>query len=230
MADHLTYIEFLGLPGSGKSFFSHKVAEALREEGYRIKEPSWELDHVTGKYSRAFKKTMMALRYSIKFHRRARGVNKLIDFSGYKGKEKKRFYRNILYKAYLLSKPNKAVLMFDEGLAQMAVSLSMNGLRPAKDIYDELSSILQLNVMPLCIKIDCDIDKALQNMELRDVHDSRVEKISSLEERIEMLSLIKKECDSLGIPGLVGIPFSLETDAVVARISCHIKASIENKL
>ena len=37
MANHLTaYVEFLGLPGCGKSFISHKVAESLRREGVKV--------------------------------------------------------------------------------------------------------------------------------------------------------------------------------------------------
>ena len=39
------FIEFYGLPGSGKSTLSHIVAERLRSEGYAVEEPSYDIDH-----------------------------------------------------------------------------------------------------------------------------------------------------------------------------------------
>lgn len=39
-------VEFLGLPGSGKSTLSHAVAGRLRRHGVRVAEPTWEIDHL----------------------------------------------------------------------------------------------------------------------------------------------------------------------------------------
>ena len=75
MADNLIpYVEFWGLPGSGKSYYSHKVADKLRKEGYKIKEPSWMLDHTYGKYHRAIKKFCMACFFTLCHRREAKGI------------------------------------------------------------------------------------------------------------------------------------------------------------
>ena len=69
MGDYLIpYVEFLGLPGSGKSYYSHKVADALRSDAYQVVEPSWKLDHTEGKYMRAIKKTVMSSLFCIGHH------------------------------------------------------------------------------------------------------------------------------------------------------------------
>ena len=143
MADHLIpYVEFVGLPGSGKSYYSHKVAEKLRGEGYMIAEPSWELDHTYGKYSRAIKKLMMAWLFMLCHHREANGIKDVIRNCGLSKAEVNRFQRNILYKAYLLSKKNESILFFDEGLAQMAVSLSVSTTLLILAIMGEVADII----------------------------------------------------------------------------------------
>lgn len=230
MADNLIpYVEFLGLSGSGKSFFSHKVAEMLRLEGYKIAEPSWELDHTDGKYIRAIKKTMMVWMFIQGHHREAEEIKSIIKSCGLTNSEKERFYRNILYKAYLLNKESEDVLFFDEGIAQMAVSLSIKALKPAGQIYNELIDVLSLNKRTLLVRIDCNIETALLNMNARSTHDSYVEKLTGLGGKKEYLKRYKEECESISGPHSLIAPYNQDTTEVVQTIAKFIKIQLEKQ-
>src|SRR6266700_4379553 len=40
------YVEFVGLPGAGKSVASRRVADSLRHRGLTVTEPTYHMDHV----------------------------------------------------------------------------------------------------------------------------------------------------------------------------------------
>lgn len=226
MANHLIpYVEFLGLPGSGKSFYSHKVAEKLREEGYAIAEPSWKLDHTCDKYLRAIKKICMSWLYSVKFPKQANQIKDIISLCGYKGGEHKRMSRNLLYKTYILTQRNTEILLFDEGLAQMAVSLSLGCKRPANQLFFEIEKVLSIQRKRVLIRINCCIEEALKNMEMRDKHDSRVEKLSDINEQINYLERYKVGCEYFKQQSEV-FDYSSDGDAVVSEITNYIKKEL----
>lgn len=230
MADHLIpYVEFLGLPGCGKSYYSHKVAEMLRGEGYKIAEPSWGLDHTCGKYIRAIKKLMMAWFFTFCHRREAKGIKEVIRYCGLSKAEVNRFQRNILYKAYLLSKKNESVLFFDEGLAQMAVSLSVSTNKSAGEIYNEVLSELSLKQKVLLIRIDCSIETTLLNMNQRESHDSYVERLGGLEEKKEYLGRYKTECESIIQTKALVVPYSQDDSMVVTTIAEFIKSQLNKE-
>ena len=226
MADHLIpYVEFLGLPGSGKSYYSHKVAEKLRAEGYKIAEPSWELDHTCGKYSRALRKICMSWLFSLLNPIQTKRINRIISQCGYKGGEFKRMSRNLLYKAYKLSGEKSEVLFFDEGLAQMALSLVVGGDKHAKQVYFEIDNALSIRRKRILVRIDCSMDDALQNMAKREKHDSRVEKMSDVNERISFLNRYQEECDSFNNLSYT-CKYSPDSDRVVSEIVNYLKTEL----
>lgn len=227
MANHLTaFVEFLGLPGCGKSFFSHKVAESLSKEGVNIIEPSWELDHLNGKYARVLKKELMAICFSLCNVKKARGLKNIIKKCGYNGVGYQKLKLNILYKAYILNRKYDSIVFFDEGIAQMAVSLAMSEVLTAKDIYKELLQILQIKGSLLNVRIDCSIEESLMNMEQRDSHDSRVEKMSKIEDKKFFLQNFMLECLSLDIKEQLVLPFGFDTNFIVNTIEDYIKKHI----
>lgn len=226
MAGHLIpYVEFLGLPGSGKSYFSHKVAEKLRGEGYIIVEPSWELDHTCGKCGRAFRKICMAWLFSLIRPQQAKQLKKKISQCGYNGGEFKRMSRNLLYKAYILSRDNAEILFFDEGLAQMALSLTVGGDRHAKQIYSEIVNALSIQRKCILVRIDCSIDEALQNMTKRETHDSRVEKMPDHDAKINFLEHYKRECESINSSAYT-FNYNPDGDSVVSEIVNCLKIEL----
>ena len=230
MGDYLTpYIEFLGLPGSGKSYYSHKVAEKLRGEGYKIAEPSWELDHTCGKYSRAIRKAMMVWLYNFVHHYEVSRINEFLNSFGLSNSDVNRFLRNILYKAYLLNKRNESILFFDEGLAQMAVSLSVKTDKPAEQIYNECLSRLSLKQNALLIRIDCSIETALHNMNQRDSRDSYVEQLSGLDAKREYLNLYKGGCETISEPHSLTVTCNQNDSELVQTIVNFIKKQLEKQ-
>lgn len=227
MADHLTaYVEFFGLPGSGKSYFSHKVAEELRTEGYGIAEPSWTLDHKYGKCSRVVRKVWMGCLFRIFQHTKAVGLINTVKSYGLRKNDEKRIVRNLMYKAYNLTRQNKGILLFDEGIAQMAVSMAVGSGNPAQQIYNDLIEILSFEHKGVVVRIDCDIETALLNMDQRKSRDSKAEKIEGLEAKKEYLTKYKKECESLVTNNMTTVPFCYQDEEVVSRIVNEIKTRI----
>ena len=227
MENHLIpYVEFVGLPGSGKSYYSHKVAEALRAEGKKIEEPSWVLDHEYGKWSRAFRKMWMGVLFRFSNRDKTVKLMETVKTYGLQKDDERRIVRNILYKAYLVTRQDKRILFFDEGLVQMAVSMAVGSGNPAQQIYNDLIEILSFEHKGVVVRIDCDIETALLNMDQRKSRDSKAEKIEGLEAKKEYLTKYKKECESLVTNNMVAIPFSYQGEEVVARIINEIKPRI----
>jgi O-antigen/teichoic acid export membrane protein len=56
------YVEFVGLPGAGKSFASRRIADLLRRSGLTVTEPTYHLDHVIRPAGRRVLKIAYALR------------------------------------------------------------------------------------------------------------------------------------------------------------------------
>lgn len=216
----------MGLPGCGKSFFSHKVADELRKGGLEIVEPSWFLDNCCGKYSRVLRKAAMALCYRLRHGTKTSQIKAIIKECGYSGSDARSFMRNLLYKAYLLTKRRSAFIMFDEGIAQMAVSLSIGGNCTSKVIYEKINHVLHCSQQSLCIKIDCGIEEALLNMNKRPTNDSRVEKLSDEESKRTMLCRFKQECESLKTWNQFTVPYSNDTDRVVLSIKDYLYNSL----
>lgn len=226
MADCLTFIEFLGLPGSGKSYYSHKVADALRANGLKISEPSWKLDHTEQRFIRAIKKILIAFVYAVFYPQRAFRINKLILDCLVCKDSAESFRRNLLYKAWYLTKKNSSILFFDEGIAQMAVSLSVNSKKSAAVIYAALIDILQLQKTGICIRIDCSIRDALLNMDARSSRDSRVERYLDLHSKEVFLERFSQGCTSIVYTEQLAVSFCFDTDALVAEIIKYLNTKI----
>src|SRR5207247_8632189 len=56
------YVEFVGLPGAGKSVASRRVADSLRHMGLTVTEPTYHMDHVLRPAVRRVLKAWYALR------------------------------------------------------------------------------------------------------------------------------------------------------------------------
>lgn len=228
MANYLTpYVEFLGLPGCGKSHYSHLVAEKLREEGFQVVEPSWRLDNVNCRLIRFVRKTLMSLCFSIICSGKARALKKIINESGCSKREAKRFNRNLLYKAYLLIGHPKKVFFFDEGLAQIAVSLSVITGKVADQIYDEIKKTLSLRQECIMIRIVCNEEDALNNMEIRGSNDSYVERLSGVRAKIEYLSKYQSGCESIKSDKLQCVQYDTNGNHIVQDIVTVIKQQLQ---
>jgi hypothetical protein len=54
-------VEFLGLPGVGKSSVSRRVAEILAAKGLPVRQPTYTLDHGPGKLERTLRKSLYVI-------------------------------------------------------------------------------------------------------------------------------------------------------------------------
>lgn len=198
----------------------------MRKEGQEIAEPSWTLDHEYGKLSRAVWKVWMGCLFKLFQYKKTVRLINTVKTYGLRKDDEKRILRNLIYKAYILTKQNKGILLFDEGIAQMAVSIAVDNGERAQKIYDELLGILSLNLKCLVVKIDCNIEIALANMDLRKSCYSKAERIEGLEARTEYLRDYKIECESIVTNNMVTVPFCYQEEEVVARIVNEIKNRI----
>ena len=167
------FVEFYGLPGSGKSTLSHIVAERLRREGYTVNEPSYVIDHL-------------------------HPLPKIIKKNGYKGMEAFKQTVNIILKIRIYNSPKAAeIVMIDQGLIQASVSLSMYGDMKARDNYERLLSLMPNAMAALIFYIEVDEETAMNRMGKRMTNDSRVEKLKGQDSKMAMLNRILMEMESI---------------------------------
>ncbi|WP_279122471.1 hypothetical protein [Holdemania filiformis] len=176
-------IDFFGLPGCGKSTISHLLAGRIN---YRdVFEPSYISDHYWTANKRKIVKAMRTLYVALRFNKVIRGMISII-----KANQIEDLHTliseviNISDKTYsILKKANSdCYIMFDEGIAQAAISLSLNQKRSSLQNYNELLRVIGLrreNI--LLVYLDEEISTALVRMEKRTSNDSRVEKTNNIE-------------------------------------------------
>lgn len=177
------HIEFYGLPGSGKSTISHIIAEELRKENnFIVEEPTYNILYSNSKVKRILSKILYSLFLlfinPISFLK----LMKLIKDNGYKGKEIYKQFANIAYKIviYKFQKQNH-IYIWDEGLIQSALSLSMFNNIKANTNYNNLFLILNKKVIIKKIFLNVDKETVKQRLELRENKHSRVEKMNGEE-------------------------------------------------
>jgi len=123
---HGVVVEFIGLPGSGKSTIAHAVADLLRLRGAAVSEPTWRNDHASRQPSRTLRKAALALAASARDPRRAGDVVQWIAESAQPTmRERMMLTLNALYVAEAASRCAQmpGIHIFDQGLLQQLWSL-----------------------------------------------------------------------------------------------------------
>lgn len=172
-------LDFFGIPGSGKSTESHEIAERYRREGKSVIEASYRLDHEFSAVRRTTAKLLMLL--SLPFEKRKR-INALAKKNGYnRSNGKLNQAVNVASKLFAVKKYNGKTdyIIFDEGFAQAAISLSVNSKIPADENYREIRSLLDDPPEMRLIAARLSIDEALRRIARRNTRQSRVEAIQS---------------------------------------------------
>ena len=226
MANNIVVYDFYGLPGCGKSVISHRLAVML--DG-KVREVSYVMDHKHSSFLRFSLKSTYSLLFCLSHRNVAQELCTLVKKCGYNNKNGGRSQRrNLLYKLYLIDKaqPTDVALLFDEGLVQASISLAMGGVISANEIYSRIVGCLPFKVelRPVCI--DTPIATALHNMTLRNTNDSRVEQISSQEEKIAFLDRFQKQLDSLNVQPFVKV--KVENNATPEELAKRLHDLISN--
>ena len=183
-------LDYYGIPGSGKSTTSHALAEKYREEGKSVIEPSYNYDHHGSGITRKLRKLAVTILFGVRSPRRFVSVYRLGKLNGYtlsSGLFNQMV--NIITKIYAIEQYNEHYdyIIFDEGLVQAAISLSINSERfcgeNLTDLYTLVSELEHFNPMIVVL----DIEEALRRIEIRNSKDTRVEALDSPEHRYKLM-------------------------------------------
>ena len=171
-------IEFLGIPGVGKSSISRLVATKLQGRGYRVNEMTYDLDH--------YRKTIM--RRLIKSFRIGSSIwnipsASLAGFSAVAATQQAtpsdfvKCTSNWVYIASLLSRQRKptTINILDQGIAQAIWSV---GLEAQRDDWLDLTldgARPLLQRVDLVVHVSADIDVVKERLLSRSVRASRAE-------------------------------------------------------
>lgn len=226
------FVEFYGLPGCGKSTVSHLVASKLRDEGYLVDEPSYEIDRNCSPFLRKIKKLSFYFYWFIFHNKKFKKVNTIVVRNGYSGIAKIEQTSNVLQKisVYQKSEQNRMVI-WDQGLVQASISLSLKGKINAGENLMNILHILDPDVETFNVLISVDEQVALERMSQRPTNDSRVEKLKNKNQKHEMMSRFQHEIDLIN-KGNVGIVIAgvLDIEKQVSDISGAILRAVRNEV
>lgn len=182
--------DFFGIPGSGKSTASHKSSNEYKELGLKILEPSYELDHNKSKIARKIIKIKYTFFLMLKSPITFLKIYHLTKNNLYTLKNGQlNQIINIAVKIWIIYhyKGKYDYIVFDEGIAQAAISLSVNSHIKASTNLKELLKILSQRINIRFICIDCDLQEALKRIEKRNSRDTRIECLQSKDEKYDLI-------------------------------------------
>ena len=121
-----TIVEFIGLPGSGKSTIAHALAELLSARGFVVSEPTWRNDHASRPAVRALRKASLAAAASVRGPRRAGDLlRSLVQSRQPTRRELLQLAINALYLAETATQcaRSEGIHVFDQGVLQQLWSV-----------------------------------------------------------------------------------------------------------
>lgn len=212
--DSTVFLEFYGLPGSGKSTISHIVAEELRKMGKNVEEPTYDIDHKYSGNIRKVIKLLKLVRSALLNPKEYKALCVLIKANGYTGIEVLSQAANIVPKLWEYDHTRSDYEIFDEGLTQSAISLVNNERNSSENEVSLYSLCKKRVVRKFYIKVSP--ETALLRMAGRDMHDSRIEKMTDDIKRNNALQGIEIQCESI----LDG--YAVEEDSIQSAVDCIV--------
>ena len=189
------FLEFYGLPGSGKSTVSHLVAEKLRSEGKTVLEPTYNVDHKYLGIIRKVIKLLNMVRYSLVHPKKYKDIVRLVKSNGYGGTRSVLFQvANVTLKLWVYDRGVAEYVIFDEGLTQSAIALAQKGKLSSIENEKQLYSLCKKRSVEKIYIVVADRE-SINRLSERDNHDSRIEKIQSIGEREKALRFFKEQCE-----------------------------------
>lgn len=169
-------VEFLGLPGAGKSELSRRVAGRLRRQEFPVHEPSYGLAHGIGVAARIARKSARVAR-EVALHplQAARAASVLARSE----QPSLACCAGVLFNWLLVSslarqaRGQRGLHLIDEGLAQGAWSIALEGrLAPALELLARLPPAL---VPDLLVVVEASTPAVTGRLRSRAQHDSRLD-------------------------------------------------------
>ena len=190
-------IEFYGLPGCGKTTVSTIVADELERKGYRVIRPGTEISDSVNPLLRRIRKICRTSVVCVKHPKVILEVDRIVRVNGYNNLlPRLKQDINIAIKLYYYLNNNGALVIWDQGITQAAISLAVNGKISGCENENKLLSLCDsFNIIHIYISEE--IDTVLKRMESRESNNSRVEKEKNTMLKRKMLNEILKACDSI---------------------------------
>lgn len=187
-------IEFYGLPGCGKSTVSEIVAEELELKGFRVVHASYEIGDQVPKVKRIFIKLWRTFVYSVTRPAKVSKIKSVVKQSGGKGFK---HVNNIIQKFHYYDRGGRKIYIWDQGLVQASVSLSLEGDRKACDILDDLMKITDRKDKTVNIYMAEPVQTVIERMEMRSTNNATAEKIKDDDLKRKYLGRFGTACDSV---------------------------------
>lgn len=195
MGNHLNKpvcIDFFGLPGCGKSTLSHLASRKLRSESLDVKEVSYDMDHGNGSLLRTWKKIIATIRLFLCYPRLFWRVSRTLSTNGISlfGKLYFKHIINLSYKICAL-KGHCKILLFDEGLCQAVLSISVNNDGIRKDCFNSLIGAIASDRRMISVYVKTEPDTALARIRMRNDGQSRFDNLSDDVTKNELVKMDK---------------------------------------
>lgn len=193
-------LDFFGVPGSGKTTKSHEIAESYRRKGKVVVEPSFELDHNRTSWRRKTSKLLMTGWLFVVEKSAYKSIKSLVEKNGYNNKNgKTNQIVNIATKLYATYKHYGTAdyIIFDEGFAQAAISLSVNSSISADANLRALLDLIKTVHDFQLIDTRLSIVEALRRIEERNSNDTRIETIKTEQEREDLMKRYEMATDQI---------------------------------
>lgn len=156
-------IEFVGLPGSGKSTISHEFADALRDSGREVREPVWTNYRLLSERDRRSRKIRIALRESILHRLQAfRGLRSILGTDQSRPADYPSMLLNWFYIAGLCREAarHSGVTVFDQGILQALWSVAYGSSAATRMSIDEWSCLAGDCLPPGSVAVIVEADAA----------------------------------------------------------------------
>lgn len=193
-------VDFLGLPGSGKSTLAQWAAIQLREKGYLIDDHPIYIGNKANSVMRILIKLKAAVVFSLLHLNFMVNLFKSLGDSPFQSfSEAVKQWVNICYviTTYNRAAKYKQVRIFDQGLAQAAISLTVNCKQTTADfVLNELLKMVK--VSPCFVYIQANADTVLPRLKDRIGKKSRVQQDANTDaDKKKMLMKMKLNCETI---------------------------------
>ena len=193
-------MEFYGLPGSGKSTTAKIVAEGLRQKGYDVKEPSAEIDGYAA-FRRVMTKAVRAVVFYLTHPDILCEAKMLVHRNGYARFGVWPQMVNIAQKLLAYhGNVGPCVYVWDEGIVQAAISLSVGGTVVSSDNEQWFRTHIPNGPIVIKIYLETPLEIVGKRLENRNDGQSRVEREQDETKKAELLRKFETACEEIGEP------------------------------
>lgn len=190
------FIDFFGMPGSGKTTIAHNLAINLRYGRYQVVEPTFLTDTVYSTPLRLLYKVLCSIKFTLFHPVYLYQLFSMLEKGAFLGVgEAVKQWINICFTLVSLNKGlDKDYVISDEGIIQAAISLTVRcSEENTKEIIYKLTQAVNRPIIFAYVKADVDV--VLERLAKRKNGKSRIDAETDLNKRRQKLTEIEKKCN-----------------------------------